>query len=62
LWAFSPATRHAVRVVAPIAPVPVIDIQGYQDNLAPPDAPYEAGAGNTTFTPWESLVSWTPHK
>jgi Tol biopolymer transport system component len=57
LRAFDLTKPRAVRVVAPIAPVPVFE-NGYRANGAPPDVPYEAGSGNG-YPTWESLVAWT---
>jgi TolB protein len=45
-------------VLGPIAPVPKFQF-GYQSNVAPPDAPYEAGSNNG-YPPWESLLTWVP--
>ncbi|HEY3669686.1 MAG TPA: hypothetical protein VGN51_02035 [Acidimicrobiia bacterium] len=58
LWAVDLAGRTETNVLGPIAPVPQFQY-GYRSNLAPPDAPYEAGSNNG-YPTWESLVTWTP--
>jgi Tol biopolymer transport system component len=55
LWSIDLGSGRATRVLAPMAPVPK-DEYGYQGNLAPPDAPYEAGSSNG-FPTWESLLA-----
>ena len=58
LWSLDVATNMLTRLVAPVEPVPQFASYG-QTNVAPPDAPYEAGSANS-FPTWESLITWSP--
>jgi Tol biopolymer transport system component len=56
LWAIDLSSEVATRVLGPIAPVPTYQ-NGYQGNVAPPNAAYEPAAGNGLPT-WDSLIDW----
>jgi Tol biopolymer transport system component len=58
LWDLDLNVDHATRLIGPIAPVPVVT-NGFQSNLAAPDAPYEPTRANG-FSGWATLVSWHP--
>ncbi len=58
LWTLDLARGTPKQMLRPIAPIPTyVAGTGCRSNPAPPDAPYEAGAGNG-LPSWESLVTW----